>query len=237
MISNPTERLEQINQRIAQAAKQAGRNPDDIQLIGASKRQSSSLISQFSDAGLRHIGENYLQEAIDKQRSLIGKNISWHFIGQIQSNKTSLIAQHFSWVHAVDRLKIAQRLADAKLKLSISNDSKSNNKLKVLIQLNPDDETSKAGVSLDKAAELCVQLSELDAINLRGFMMIPAPRDSNIEQRSVFARAYELMQLTNQQYGLNMDSLSMGMSSDLEAAILEGSTMVRIGTDLFGART
>lgn len=238
MITKPAERFQQINQRIAQAAKQAGRKAQDICLIGASKRQNSDLISQFSAAGLRNIGENYLQEAIDKQSSLASNKLTWHFIGQIQSNKTSLIAQHFCWVHGVDRLKIAQRLSDAKQSLIATQAADSNNtKLNILLQLNPDQETSKAGVSLDKASELCAQISELDAISLRGFMMIPAPRDSSLEQRAVFARAYELLQSTNQQYGLNMDSLSMGMSGDLEAAIHEGSTMVRIGTDLFGART
>lgn len=219
------EQLANITRRIAAAAKQSDRSPQDITLVGASKKQSAELMQYFFDAGLSNVGENYLQEAIDKQSKLVANDLNWHFIGQIQSNKTSLIAEHFDWVHGVDRLKIAQRLAN------------SNKNIKLLIQLNPDNETSKGGVSLNNAADLCAQISELDGIQLRGFMMIPAPRNSSAEQRAVFASARELLDSTNQQFGLKMDTLSMGMSGDLEAAIIEGSTMVRIGTDLFGART
>ncbi len=225
MQQQASERLAIINSRITDAAKRAGRQPQDITLIGASKKQGAELVREFSMAGLNHVGENYLQEAIDKQSQLSIETLSWHFIGQIQSNKTSLIAQHFSWVHGVDRLKIARRFASA------------GNDINILVQLNPDNEVSKGGVNFEQAVDLCAQISELDGIKLRGFMMIPAPRDCIKEQRIVFARARQLLDLSNQQLGLKMDTLSMGMSGDLEAAILEGSTMVRIGTDLFGARS
>jgi len=147
--------------------------------------------------------------------------------GSIQSNKTKQIAQHFNWVHGIDRFKIAQRLA---------NQNPHPHAIKALIQINPDHELSKAGVSLAEAAELADAIAQIDKLELHGFMMIPMPRDKQSEQRRVFAKAKELLETTNQQYGLNLKHLSMGMSGDLESAIAEGSTMIRIGTDLFGAR-
>ena len=220
--------ISSIKDRINNACAQAGRSQDSVTLIGASKRQSPELIKGFIKQGLSNLGENYLQEAISKQEVLNEQSVTWHFIGQIQSNKTKTIATHFNWVHGVDRLKIAQRL---------TSQNTSSSPINVLIQLNPDEEQSKGGVSLNDAGELSDQIAQLDNIALRGFMMIPKARESTSEQSKVFASAQELLSLTNQHYGLSMDSLSMGMSGDLEAAIMQGSTMIRVGTDLFGARS
>jgi len=216
-----------IKDRIKQACEQVGRTTDSVTLIGASKRQTPELLKSFVAQGLHDLGENYLQEAMHKQSELKDLALTWHFIGQIQSNKTKTIAENFSWVHGVDRFKIAQRLAT-------QNPSKS--PINILIQLNPDEEQSKGGVSMGAASELCDQIAQLDNIALRGFMMIPKARDSASEQNKIFASAQELLTTTNQQYSLSMDSLSMGMSGDLEAAIAQGSTMIRVGTDLFGSR-
>jgi len=220
-------RLEHILQRISNACLAVGRDPATVTLIGASKKQATQLIRDFNLAGLENLGENYLQEAIEKQTELSDLTINWHFIGAIQSNKTKAIAEHFDWVHGVDRLKIAQRFA---------RQTPTSKELKILIQLNPDDEASKAGVPLTDASELADQIAQLQGIELQGFMMIPQARKLEDDQRKVFAIARELLDNTNQRYGLALSELSMGMSGDLEAAIYEGSTMVRIGTDLFGAR-
>ena len=225
---NTEERLQTTKQRINTACQQAGRPESSVTLIGASKRKTSTLIQAFAQHGLNDIGENYLQEAIDKRKYLQNIPLNWHFIGQIQSNKTKTIAENFSWVHGIDRLKIAQRIA--------KQNPTPNSPINLLVQLNPDGEDSKGGVPLEQAAQLCDQISELEAVRIRGFMMIPKARHDFDAQRAVFATAQEQLSLTNQQYGLGLDSLSMGMSGDLDAAIAEGSTMVRVGTDLFGAR-
>lgn len=219
--------LNKIQIRIQDAATAANRDASSIKLIGASKKQQPELIQLFLELGLTSLGENYLQEAISKRTKLNEPNPEWHFIGQIQSNKTKLIAENFSWVHSVDRLKIAQRLA----KQNPHSDD-----INLLLQLNVDAEESKAGVLADNVAELADRIAQLGGASLRGFMLIPRARNKESEQRAVFASAYQLMQNVNQRYGLKMDSLSMGMSGDLEAAIAEGSTMVRVGTDLFGKR-
>jgi len=222
-----SKKIAAVNARIANACKESGRELETVKLIGASKKQSIELINEFVAAGLCNLGENYLQEAIDKQRQSPKLQADWHFIGQIQSNKTKLIAEHFEWVHGVDRLKIAKRLAKQNSRQTPIN---------LLIQLNPDDEQSKAGVAIDDAPALCQQIAEIDGAKLRGFMMIPKARPEKDRQRAVFAQARELLEGCNQRYDLTLDHLSMGMSGDLEAAIAEGSTMVRVGTDLFGPR-
>ena len=222
------DRLSSVKRRIDSACRAAGCDPSKVTLIGASKNQSIKSLKSFYDAGLKDVGENYLQEAINKQKQLENTPLNWHFIGSIQSNKSKLIAQHFDWVHGVDRLKIAKRLALYNPKASA---------IKLLIQLNPDNEDSKAGVNLGVASELANDIAQIDNLELHGFMMIPKARQSETEQRQVFAKAKELLDITNQRYGLTMNHLSMGMSADLEAAIAEGSTMVRVGTDLFGARS
>lgn len=221
------QRLSAVKQRIQSACLASGRAQSEVTLIGASKKKEASLLRAFESAGLKDLGENYLQEAIAKQNDLNTLALTWHFIGSIQSNKTKQIAQHFNWVHGIDRFKIAQRLA---------NQNPHPHAIKALIQINPDHELSKAGVPLAEAAELADAIAQIDKLELHGFMMIPMPRDKQSEQRRVFAKAKELLETTNQQYGLNLKHLSMGMSGDLESAIAEGSTMIRIGTDLFGAR-
>ncbi|MBX2847304.1 MAG: YggS family pyridoxal phosphate-dependent enzyme [Acidiferrobacterales bacterium] len=219
-----------IQNRIHQAAIEANRESTEIELIGASKQQSADLVLAFHQAGMSHFGENYLQESLEKQKQLQNENIDWHFIGSIQSNKCKTIAQHFNWVHSIDRLKIAQRLA----RFRIQN---KHAPLKLLVQLNIDQEVSKSGVELSAAPSLCAQIDEIEGIALKGFMLIPAPAKSLAEQRKPFELARTTLEATNQRYGLQLDTLSMGMSNDLEAAILEGATMVRVGTALFGPRS
>lgn len=219
--------LNKIRNRIKDATKAVGRDESEVELIGASKMQNHQLVRDFVTGGLGAIGENYLQEAIDKRQHLQDLTLDWHFIGHIQSNKTKLIAENFDWVHGVDRLKVARRIAEQNPRPEPIN---------LLMQINLDNEASKSGASVTQAPQLCDQISQLENVQLRGFMVIPKPRESSVEQAAAFAKAYQLLAQTNQKYGLTMDNLSMGMSNDLEAAIAQGSTMIRIGTDLFGAR-
>jgi pyridoxal phosphate enzyme (YggS family) len=220
--------LNTIRNRINDAAQAVGRDAVSVRLIGASKVQPPELIADFAARGLLDIGENYLQEAIEKKAQLSTQNLQWHFIGHIQSNKTKLIAQNFDWVHGVDRLKIAQRLGEQSLRAEPLN---------ILVQVNLDAEPSKSGVAPAEVAELCDLISQHSKVNLRGFMAIPRPLSDFDAQKATFDSAQELMFRTNQQYGLKLDQLSMGMSNDLEAAIAAGSTMIRVGTALFGPRT
>ena len=222
-----SKQLNKIHNRIEHTISQYGRKTGSVSLIGAAKQQTTSLVADFHAAGLKNIGENYLNQAIEKQNTLLQNAIVWHFIGQIQSNKTKLIAEHFSWVHSVDRMKIAQRL---------NNHASAGKRLQILLQLNLDQEHSKAGVDANQALELVAKISDLQHLDLRGFMLIPKARQGLDQQRKPFALARKLLEKCNQKHGLTMDVLSMGMSGDLEAAIAEGSTMVRIGTDLFGPR-
>ena len=224
------DRLQQVRHRIAQAEQCAGRTPDSVRLIGASKKQTAELLQAFCQNGLSDLGENYLQEALDKKEELTGFSVNWHFIGAIQSNKTALIARNFDWVHSVDRQKIARRLAEQFTSTEVLP------KLNILLQINLDNEDTKAGITAQSIRPTLESIQGFSNIDCRGFMLIPAPRDSALEQRKIFATARSLLEDTNQEFGLQMDSLSMGMSNDLEAAIAEGSTMIRIGTDLFGAR-
>jgi len=234
-LEHTEQQLSRIRSRIVSACEQAGRKPSEVTLIGASKTKPAALIQQFHQAGLKDIGENYLSEALEKQEQLsnaqqsnqTNSTICWHYIGQIQSNKTKQIANHFQWVHSVDRLKIAQRL---------SAQNEQTKPLNLLLQINLDDEQSKAGINLDQAKPLCQQISQLDNIQLRGFMAIPKPRENFDEQLHCLKQLSELKHTINTELGLNMDSISAGMSNDLEAAIAAGSTMVRIGSDLFGKR-
>ena len=220
--------LNMIQNRINEAAHSAGREASEISLVGAAKQQSNGLIKHFNAAGLKHIGENYLSEAINRQVELISNTLTWHFIGKIQSNKAAQIAEHFNWVHSIDRIKIAKHL---------NAHTPKNKILQVLVQLNIDDEISKSGVSANEASELCLKIQSLENLHLRGFMLIPKARIGIDEQRKPFSVARKLLEQLNQTHNLRMDTLSMGMSNDLEAAILEGSTIIRIGTDLFGARS
>ena len=191
-----------------------------VTLIAVSKTKPASDIQQAIDAGQRHFGENYLQEALDKIDSLKNQNLIWHFIGPIQSNKTVKIAQNFDWVHSVDRLKIAKRLNDQR--------PKNLEKLNVLLQVNIDNEATKSGVLEDEIDELTSHFENFQNIALRGFMCIPSPDNTE--------RSFKKMAKILQKYP-NLDILSMGMSNDLDLAIKNGATFVRIGADIFGKRT
>ena len=209
------------------AASESGRNASDIQLLAVSKKQPASAIREVYNAGLSAFGENYVQEALDKQEELKDLAIDWHFIGPIQSNKTRDIANGFSWVHSVDRSKIAQRLsAQRESQLPALN---------VCVQVNLSGEASKSGVALNEVEALCQLVSTLPSLRLRGLMAIPEALESYEAQRACFAPLREEFERLQTQFP-SLDTLSIGMSGDFEAAIAEGSTLVRIGTALFGQR-
>ena len=226
---NLRDKLIKVHDRLQQAAKTANRDPRSIQLLAVSKTQPTASIRELFQLGQVKFGENYLQEAVEKQRQLTDLAIEWHFIGPIQSNKTQLIAEHFSWVHSVDRVKIAERL----------NIQRPGHlpPLDICVQLNVDDEHTKSGVSAHELDALIAALLDLPRLRLRGLMAIPAPRTEFNEQLAVFKHVQHVFnQLQTTFPALAMDTLSMGMSADLEAAIAAGATIVRVGTDLFGAR-
>lgn len=222
------DQLTKVTARIHQAATAAGRNPQTVRLIAVSKTQTGQALADAHAWGQRAFGENYLQEALDKQIQLADlKDIEWHFIGPIQSNKTRAIAAHFSWVHSVDRLKIAQRLSEQR--------PPELPPLNICVQVNIDDETTKSGVSLAELPVLVTAISQLPRLRLRGLMAIPAATNNPAQQRAAFAKLRNALNALNTQ-GFGLDCLSMGMSGDMEAAIAEGATFVRVGTDIFGAR-
>lgn len=224
---NIAEQLERVRTRVRDAALVCGRDPHTITLLAVSKTQSAATVQAAAQAGQLDFGENYLQEARDKQIALASPALVWHFIGPIQSNKTRAIAAHFAWVHSVDRLKIAQRLSEQRPEHAPL--------LNICIEVNVSGEASKSGVTPDKLAELASQIVSLPRLKLRGLMAIPAPTGDVQQQRHAFVRVRQLFEMLNQQ-GLGLDTLSMGMSGDLEAAIAEGATIVRVGTAIFGAR-
>lgn len=216
--------IAKVATRIREAAQAVGRDPGTVGLMAVSKTQPAAAIREAHEAGLLDFGENYLQEALEKQAELADLPLVWHFIGPIQSNKTKPIAEHFDWVHSVDRLKIAQRLSNQRpTELPPLN---------VCLQINVSGESSKSGCAPADAAELARAIAGLPNLRLRGLMAIPEPTDDPVEQHAAFARVRQLQQ----QIDAELDCLSMGMSQDLEAAIAEGATWVRIGTALFGAR-
>lgn len=222
------EKLANVTARLHLAANSTGRDPGEVQLIAVSKTQPAEAIVEAYRAGQRHFGENYLQEALDKQQTLVElPDLQWHFIGPIQSNKTRAIAEHFSWVHSLEREKIARRLSDQRPATLPP--------LQVCLQVNLDDESSKSGVSLAALPELARTVDALPRLQLRGLMAIPAPRENQSEQRAAFARLRRALEALNAE-GFRLDTLSMGMSADLEAAVVEGATLVRVGTDIFGPR-
>lgn len=223
------DKLAKVTARIQQAAVAAGRNPQTVQLIAVSKTQPAAAVAEAYAFGQRAFGENYLQEALDKQIALQATpGIEWHFIGPIQSNKTRPIAAHFHWVHSVDRLKIAQRLSEQR--------PDGLPPLNICVQVNIDDETTKSGVSLAELPVLVAALASLPRLHMRGLMAIPAATNNPAQQRAAFAKLRIALESLNQQ-GYELDCLSMGMSGDMEAAIAEGATFVRVGTDIFGARS
>lgn len=221
------ENLASVKARISNAAVNSERKAEDIRLIAVSKTRPSGDVRATYDQGQRDFAENYLQEALEKIDQLKGLDICWHFIGPIQSNKTRTIAENFDWVQTVDRSKIAQRLNDqrpSQLK-----------PLNICIQINLDQEASKSGTSYQDALSLANLIENLPNLKLRGLMYIPAPRESFEAQLKSCERAFDEFSLLRKQFP-GIDTLSLGMSSDLEAAIQAGSTMVRIGTDIFGRR-
>jgi pyridoxal phosphate enzyme (YggS family) len=226
--SDLIERFQATIQRIRRAEKTWNRPAGSVELVGAAKMQSSRKISELASMGLRAVGENYLQEAISKQDELKALEIEWHFIGRIQSNKTRVLAERFDWVHGVDRLKIVERLSSQR-----PSDAQA---LNIFLQINIDGQATKSGRSLEDLEDIANATSSLDGVRLRGLMAIPAPQKEFDEQRRSFAAIQEAMNTLNQRCGLHMECLSMGMSGDLEAAIAEGATHVRIGTALFGPR-
>ncbi len=220
--------LQAARRAIEDAAQQAKRRADEITLLAVSKTFPAAVVREAYRAGQRAFGENYLQEALDKMDELRDLPLEWHFIGPIQSNKTRAIAENFSWVHSVDRLKIAERLS--------SQRQPGQPPLNVCIQVNVSGEDSKSGVSPDEAVELALQVARLPHLKLRGLMAIPEPAPDEAAQRKPFAQLRALLHQLNRQ-GLELDTLSMGMSQDMKAAILEGATIVRIGSAIFGQRS
>ena len=213
-----------VGSRIQTATQAAHRPENSVQLLAVSKTKPAEALREAYAAGLRDFGENYLQEALGKQLELADLPLIWHFIGPIQSNKTRAIAEHFDWVHSVDRLKIAQRLSEQRpAELPPLN---------ICIQVNVSGEVSKSGCTPDDLPALAAAISTLPRLKLRGLMAIPEPTDDRAEQDAAFAAVQKLQASLD----LPLDTLSMGMSHDLESAIAQGATWVRIGTALFGAR-
>jgi pyridoxal phosphate enzyme (YggS family) len=221
------ERLKSAYQTIKQSASEANRPSNEIKLLAVSKTKPVSDIVQAYEAGQRLFGENYVQEGVEKVQALKHlPDIEWHFIGPIQSNKSRLVAENFAWVHSIDRLKIAQRL----------NDQHSpHQQLNVCIQVNIDDEASKSGVPLAEVEALAAAIMRLPHLKLRGLMTIPKAQASEEQQNHSFAAMHALFSKMSKHYP-EFDTLSMGMSSDTKLAIKNGSTMVRIGTAIFGSR-
>jgi len=218
--------LQAVQLAVARAAREAGRSGDAVHLLAVSKTFAADAVREAYHAGQSAFGENYLQEALDKIEALRDLPLEWHFIGPIQSNKTRPIAEHFAWVHSVDRLKIAERLA-AQRPPHLPP-------LNICLQVNVSGEESKSGAAPEAVAQLARAVARLPQLRLRGLMAIPAPAEGP-QQRAPFARMRELLADLNRQ-GLQLDTLSMGMSHDYAAAILEGATIVRIGTAIFGSR-
>ncbi|AUZ61677.1 Hypothetical protein PRJ_5119 [Pseudomonas sp. XWY-1] len=223
-MSTLADNLSAISARIASAAQAVGRDPASVQLLAVSKTKPASAIREIHAAGVHDFGENYLQEALTKQQALSDLPLIWHFIGPIQSNKTKAIAEHFDWVHSVDRLKIAQRLSEQR-PAGLAP-------LNICLQVNVSGEDSKSGCTPADLPALAKAVAALPNLRLRGLMAIPEPTEDRATQEAAFASLRKLQE----GLGLGLDSLSMGMSHDLEAAIAQGATWVRIGTALFGAR-
>lgn len=222
-----SQRFADTRKRIASAALQWGRTPDSVQLVAISKGHGADALRTLAGLGQRDFGENYLQEALPKMQALRDLSLVWHFTGQIQSNKTRPIAEHFAWVHTVDRERIAVRLNDQRPPDATP--------INVCIQVSLEDEPGKGGVAPQDVEGLARQIRELPRLRLRGLMAIPPPRESFDEQKALFDRMNTLLRGLNEK-GFDLDTLSMGMTHDLEAAIAAGATLVRVGTAIFGER-
>lgn len=225
-----TEHIAKVRQQVEQACHKFDRDPTEVKVLAVSKTQPAEAVRSAVTAGQQAFGENYLQEALQKQQALADlTELEWHFIGAVQSNKSRDIAENFAWLHTLERQKIAQRLNDQR--------PESLPKLKVLIQVNISNEVSKSGVVPSEVLAFAKQLTQLPRLELRGLMSIPKASENLDEQRYAFAQLAALQkELQEALPSLNFDTLSMGMSGDLQAAIAEGSTLVRIGTAIFGAR-
>jgi len=221
--------LESVQQRIADAARNAGRDPHTVALLAVSKTFPAQDVRAAHAAGQRAFGENYVQESVEKIEALaeLRTSLEWHFIGPLQSNKTRPVAERFDWVHSVDRLKIAQRLSEQR-PVGMAP-------LNVCLQVNVSGEDTKSGVAPQEAAQVAHAIAALPNLRLRGLMSIPEPEATLKAQRAPHRQLRELFDALRAD-GLALDTLSMGMSADLEAAVLEGATIVRIGTAIFGAR-
>jgi PLP dependent protein len=221
------EKLAAVRARITAAAQRAGRDPGSVRLLAVSKQQPPEAVAAAADAGQREFGENYVREGVAKIEALRGRDLSWHFIGQLQANKTRDVAEHFQWVHTLDRERIATRLDAQRPHYAAP--------LEVLLQVSLEAEPGKGGVVPDELARLAERVAALPRLRLRGLMCLPPPATGEAEQRRPFARLRELLEALNAR-GHRLDTLSMGMSADLEAAVLEGATIVRVGTAVFGPR-
>jgi pyridoxal phosphate enzyme (YggS family) len=217
--------LKQLHTQIKQAELSYQRPSNSVLLLAVSKSKPATMLAEAYQAGQRHFGENYLQEALNKQQALGAFDITWHFIGPIQSNKTKAIAPHFDWVHSVDNLKNARRLSEQRPSHLAP--------LNICLQVNISNEISKSGLGLNELAEACEQVAKLPNLKLRGVMAIPAPSAIFEQQCQPYKTLYQAIKQLNKQ---ELDTFSFGMSDDLNAAIAEGSTIVRIGTALFGTR-
>ena len=222
-----TENLALISDLLHQAAIEAGRDPADVRLLAVSKTQPLEKIREAAAAGQRAFGENFVQEGVEKIEALSDLDLAWHFIGHLQSNKTRVVAEYFDWVHTIDKLKTARRLSDQR--------PQGLPPLNICIQVNVDDESSKSGVAPGALPALAAACTRLPNLRLRGLMCLPAMRSDFEEQRVPFAALRRLAEELRRD-GIETDTLSMGMTADFRAAVLEGATIVRIGTALFGER-
>lgn len=221
------DRLQQVRDSIHTFEARYGRVEGSVQLLAVSKRKPVAVIQEAASLGQQHFGENYPSEAVEKIQALNKLDLIWHFIGGLQSRKATVVAEHFDWVHSVDRLKVASRLSATRATMS--------EPLNICLQVNLDAEQNKSGIEPAAVEELAGQCVSLPGLRLRGLMAIPAIRENLTEQRKTFARLKNLLDSLKPSYP-ELDTLSMGMSADLEAAIAEGATIVRVGTAIFGAR-
>jgi PLP dependent protein len=224
---NLAERVRTVRERVARAAAAAGRNAQSVTLLAVGKAQPVELLAAAAGCGLTDFGESYLQEALEKVAALQERSLTWHFVGRVQANKTRPIAEHFDWVHAVDRLKVAERLSAQRPPQAPP--------LNLCLQVNVAGELSKGGVAAPELPALAAAVARLPRLTLRGLMCIPPEESEPARQRAWFAQLRALRDELNASGG-RLDTLSMGMSGDFEAAILEGATIVRLGTALFGPR-
>lgn len=227
-MKNIAESLDLLRSSIRQAEQKYGRSPGSVRLIAVSKTRPATDILEAMKNGQLEFGENYVQEAVEKVQTIDNPDITWHFIGPVQSNKTGLIARNFHWVHSIDRIKIARRLSDVRpAHLPVLN---------ICLQIKIDDEASKSGITPAEIPELLSVCRELPGLKVRGLMVLPAPCNSFAEQRRSFRRV-KILAMHLRDKGEKLDILSMGTTNDYEAAIAEGANMIRIGTAIFGSRS